>query len=113
MWIFTSDSFISVVDKGDPSGQTLLVRARKAGDIEQLFPDAKVQEGGGTDYRYRSRIDRERVAQVVADQIRSINFSNFKNTVKNHDRHDAYLGVWREMNEFQTLNSKLTHKDKS
>jgi len=111
MWIFTSNSFISIVDKGDKTGLTLLVRARKAGDIEQLFPDAKVQEGEGTDYRFRSRINRERVAQVIADQIRSINFSNFKNTVKNYDRHKAYLGVWREMYEFQMSSSKLTRED--
>lgn len=113
MWLFTSNSIVSIVDKGDTSGQTLLVRARKAGDIEQLFPDAKVQVGGGTDYQYRSRIDRERVAQVVADQIRSINYSNFKNTVTDHDRHNAYLGVWREMYEFQSLSTRPTRKEKS
>lgn len=32
-------SFLSIVDKGDPSGKTLLVRARQAGDIKQVFPD--------------------------------------------------------------------------
>jgi glycerol-3-phosphate dehydrogenase len=106
MWIFTPDSFISVVDKGDPTGQTLLVRARKAGDIERLFPEAKVQVGGGTDYNYRARIDREAVAQKVADQIRGINFPNFKNQVREHDRHDAYLGVWHSMYGFQNQNLK-------
>ncbi len=45
MWIFLSDSFLSIVDKGDPSGTTLLVRAR-------------------------ARVDRERVAQAMADQVR-------------------------------------------
>ncbi len=29
MWICLNDSFLSIVDKGDPSGATLLVRARR------------------------------------------------------------------------------------
>ena len=64
------DSFLSIVDKGDPSRKTLLVRARKAGDIERVFPDAKVNEGVGSDYQYRSRIDREAVALAMADKKR-------------------------------------------
>lgn len=107
MWIFTSDSFISVVDKGDPSRKTLLVRARKSGDIERLFPLAKVQIGGGTDYQYRARIDREAVAQVVAEQVRNITCSNFKSSVKEPDRHDAYMGVWHAMYSFQETNIPL------
>jgi len=42
MWIFLSDSFLSIVDKDDPSGATLLVRARVAGDIERVFPGVAV-----------------------------------------------------------------------
>lgn len=105
MWIFTPNSFISVVDKGDPSGKTLLVRARKAGDIEHLFPDAEVQVGGGTDYRYRARIDREEVALKMADLVRQIDFGNFKNEVRDHGRHDAYLDVWQAMHGFQRRNA--------
>jgi len=45
MWIFLADSFLSVVDMGDPTGSTLLVRARRQGDIERAFPDAKVVDG--------------------------------------------------------------------
>lgn len=102
MWIFTPDSFLSIVDKGDPSGKTLLVRARKSGDIERVFPAAQVAEGGGTDYAFRARIDREEVAQRMADAIRQINFPNFKNEVAEHDRHEAYFDVWRAMHRFQT-----------
>jgi hypothetical protein len=106
MWIFTPSSFVSIVDKGDRSGKTLLVRARKAGDIEHLFPDAKVQVGGGTDYRYRARIEREAVALKIAEQARQINFANFKNEVDDHDRHDAYHDVWQAMYGFQERNAR-------
>lgn len=101
MWIFLTGSFLSIVDKGDNTGQTLLVRARKAGDIEAVFPGAEVIEGGGTDYAFRARIDRERVAQAMADQVRAVTYPNFKSTVKERDRHDAYLDTWQAMMLFQ------------
>ena len=72
MWVFFPNSFVSIVDKGDASGKTLLVRARRKGEIEAIFPDAEVIEGAGTDYRYHARIDREEVAQRVSDAIRGI-----------------------------------------
>lgn len=101
MWIFLPNSFLSIVNKGDPSGATLLVRARKAGDIEAVFPGAAVIEGGGTDYRYRARINREQVAQAMADQVRAVTYPNFKGDVKDRDRHDAYMDVWGAMMRFQ------------
>lgn len=101
MWIFLSDSYLSIVDKDDPSGQTLLVRARKGGDIEAVFPKAEVIEGGGTDYQFRARVDREQVAQAMADQVRGIRYGNFKATIKDRDRHDACMDVWSAMMRFQ------------
>jgi len=101
MWIFLSDSFLSVVDKGDPSGQTLLVRARRRGDIERAFPDAEVVENAGTDYRYRARIDREQVALAMAEQVRGVKYQNFKSTVTDNDRHQAYMEIWRSMYRYQ------------
>ena len=101
MWIFLSGSFLSVVDKGDKSGKTLLVRARRKCDIEHVFPKADVVEGAGTDYRYRARIDREEVALRMADEVRGISYPNFKSTIKDHDRHDAYMSVWNTMYRYQ------------
>ena len=38
MWLFTSNSFVSVVaDRDDTQSSRLLVRARIKGDIDQLF----------------------------------------------------------------------------
>lgn len=101
MWVFLRDSYLSIVDKGDPTGSTLLVRARKAGDIEAVFPDAEVIEGGGTDYAFRARIDRERVAQAISDQVLGIRYANFKGAVKDRDRHDSYMRVWAAMYGYQ------------
>ena len=102
MWIFTSKSFVSVVlDLNDPSRR--LVRARFAGDIEELFPDAVVREGEGTDYRYRASVPAEEVAQRLADYVRQIEYGNFKDSLPpdHWDRHAAYMEVWQTMYAYQ------------
>ncbi|OPF61896.1 hypothetical protein [Hydrogenophaga sp. H7] len=96
MWIFLPKSFISVVQKpGDTD--VLTVRARIKGDIESVFPQAKVEVNQGTDYKYRARVPREAVAQVLHDQVMNLSWSNFKGAVKAKKRHDAYMNVWSAM----------------
>lgn len=92
MWLFLSDSFLSVVDRGDPRGATLLLRARRRGDVEAVFPDAEVVEGVGTDYRYRARIGRK---------VENTRRGNFKSTARDDDRHRAYMNTWQVMMRFQ------------
>lgn len=100
MWIFASKSFISVVQKpGDTD--LLTVRARIKGDIENVFPDAKVEINKGTDYKYRAKVPREVVAKALHDQVMALNYSNFKNTVKEMKRHSAYMEVWSAMYKAQ------------
>ena len=101
MWIFLNDAFLSIVDKGG-DGSTLLVRARQAGDLERVFPEAVVEETPEHDYRFRTRLDRERVALALADAARAITYPNFKGGVRDTARHDAYLGVWQVMHRYQT-----------
>ena len=100
MWIFTSKSFISIVQKPGDTDQ-LTVRARIKGDIEQLFPDAKVEANKGTDYKYRAKLPRAAVAQALHDQVMAVNYPNFKSTVKERKRHDGYMGTWSTMNAVQ------------
>jgi hypothetical protein len=100
MWIALNNSFLSIVRK-QPCDKFLTVRARVDGDIERVFPDAKVQVGGGTDYKFRARVGQKAVADAIAKQITSINYSNFKNSVAEDDRHDAYFGIWRAMMAMQ------------
>lgn len=111
MWIFLKDGYLSVVDKGDTSGRTLLVRARRKGDIEAVFPKAQVIEGGGTDYAFRARIDREEVAARIADSIRGIRYGNFKGAVSDDARHDVYMGVWQVMYRYQQDGLRPRRKD--
>jgi len=73
MWIFLPNAFLSIVEKGDPTGKTLLVRGRVLGDIERVFPKAKIEVDAGTDYRFRARLPREEVVNVIANSVRNIN----------------------------------------
>jgi hypothetical protein len=102
MWVFLSDAMLSIVQKpGDAKAGTLTVRARIAGDIEKVFPGATVTDGAGTDYRFRATVPREQVAQAMFDQVMNLNYSNFKSSVRDRGRHDAYLQAWQAMFTFQ------------
>ncbi len=102
MWIFFSDAFLSVVaDKADPTSDRLLVRARRAGDIEHVFPEAEVFSVDGADYAYRSWLPRARVAQACQQQVLSIDYTNFKDSIGNPEYHDAALSAWSAMHRYQ------------
>ena len=100
MWVFFSGSFLSVVHK-DCQPDELLVRARMKGHIEAIFPDAKVTESTHTDYRYRAVIKREAVAKALADQVMNLNYSNYKNSVRDSKFHSALSSVWSAMARLQ------------
>lgn len=100
MWICLNNAFLSVVDK-DCGPDELLVRARRKGDIERVFPLATVTVTPEHDYRFRARIKREEVALTIADQVRAIDYPNFKGSVKNNRLHNAYMSVWGIMNRLQ------------
>ncbi|MEN6544469.1 MAG: hypothetical protein ABFE07_00335 [Armatimonadia bacterium] len=102
MWCCLSDAFLSIVEP-EPGSPVLRVRARRKGDIERVFPGAKVERTPGRDYLYRAHIDREIVAQVMADQVRGISYGNFKNSVRNSKLHDAYAGFWSIMARLQEI----------
>jgi hypothetical protein len=100
MWLALSRSFISVVaDRGNPD--RLLVRARVAGHIEAVFPKAEVFTDAEADYYYRAFIDREEVAQKLSEEVREIDYDNFKASVPDQPLHDSYVGVWRVMHKLQ------------
>lgn len=95
MWIFTRGAFLSIVHK-DCADDELLVRARRDGDIEKVFPNAKVEVGKGTDYRCRAVVKKSVVAMALAQETSAIDYSNFKNEVHRHDSKLASVlgGVW-------------------
>lgn len=98
MWLFTSNTFVSVVaDRDDTQSPRLLVRARIEGDIDQLFPDAEVMETPLADYRYRAWVDRQAVSNAFKKQVEGLTYTNFKNSVKDKERLRPFMNVWQAM----------------
>ena len=96
MWLCLRDSFLSIVAK-DCAANELMVRARRPGDIEKCFPDAKVTRNTGSDYLYRAVLPRDVVKQAMVAMIDQIDYPNFKDTVEDRSLHAAYVGVWHAM----------------
>jgi hypothetical protein len=99
MWLSLSDSFLSIVALAGPTADPghLLVRARVAGDIERVFPTATVTHTPKADYAYRTALRRTAVATALATAVHAIDYTNFKNSVPDRARHDAYFACWEAM----------------
>jgi hypothetical protein len=101
MWIFLSEAFFSIV--AHPTKKNILVvRARINGDIERVFGKVDVIVTPGRDYMYRAFIERGFVSRLIAEEVYDISATNFKDSVKDNDRHGAYFQVWTAMEKLQT-----------
>lgn len=102
MWIMLNDAFFSVVKK-DCARDELLVRARRPGDLEKVFPEAKVTRSTKSDYAYRATIKTYVLKAALDVEINRINYSNFKDSVSMDDEplHNAYMAVWQAMSKVQ------------
>jgi hypothetical protein len=102
MWIAMNDSFLSIVDAAQ-SENCLLVRARREGDIEAVFPAAKMVIIVGRDYRFRAEIDRQEVGAAIAALLTGISYPNFKSSVKDRNLVHAYHEIWHCMEGLQSV----------
>jgi len=92
-WICLNDAFFSIVNDGQHAG-CLVVRARRKGDIEKVFPGVKVRTLRGRDYQFRAHVKREVVADAIRIAIMDIDYSNFKGSVDDPELHSAYQSFW-------------------
>jgi hypothetical protein len=95
-----SDCFVSIVSK-DCGPDELMVRARRPGDIEKLFPDAVVTEYTASDYHYRAAVKKTAIKAALANEVDRINYDNFKSSVDDDPLHNAYTRVWTAMASLQ------------
>ena len=112
MWIFLNNSFISIVEYQPAQEDVrdhLLVRARANGDIEAFLLGASTEKAkdwtrecsvftdNAADYHYRLIAPKWLVAECLVTQVGNIDYPNFKNSVSDSERHDAYMSVWSAM----------------
>ena len=105
MWLCLTDCFLSIVAK-DCGPSQLLVRARRRGDIQKVFPKAKVTMLTKADYRYRSVVKKTAVVAALSREVERITYGNFKSAVDDQELHDAYLRVWTTMAALQPVSGK-------
>jgi hypothetical protein len=101
MWLCLNDAFLSIVKKDCPE-DSLLVRARRPGDIEKVFGRrTKVTRATDADYLYRAVIERADVVEAMEREVNRVDYPNFKSSVADKDLHDAYMRVWSAMSVVQ------------
>lgn len=109
--IFTRDSFLSIV-RHRTQPDHLLVRARDASDIRRIWPLADVEETREADYRFRTSLRREHVANAISTLVADIAYTtDFKGGVREDDRHNAYLKVWGVMQQWQERRRRGAGRD--
>lgn len=80
MWVYTPDSFISVV-KHNTKPRRLLVRARFPGDIEKVFPRVRVQKTPDADYLFRAEVSDRALEHAMVRLVRKLDYFNVKGAV--------------------------------
>lgn len=115
MWLFSRYGFFSVVcaKRGGRMGtvvdrQRVAVRARLKKHLKALLDRfanelgcCKIIEDRQADYRYRIIVLKSSWAWVAQELVKEMNYSNFKNEVKDHDYHEILMDVWRRLHQAQ------------
>jgi hypothetical protein len=103
MWLLMNDSFLSVI-ASDKDPDLLVVRARRTGDLQQVFgPDIDVTSPEGRDYRYRAFLPRQLVAEVIAKRLLETTYTNVKGSVEDPYLHEAYVEIWGVLEALQEI----------
>jgi hypothetical protein len=100
MWITTTKGYYSIV-KYDGDTTHFIVRSRVKGDIEAMWPNAKVVAWPDRDYAFRARIPKWDVIEAMEEAIQAIDYPNFKCAVKDKRRLPYYGWVWSLMADMQ------------
>ena len=100
MWLLLNDCCFSFCFK-DCARDELLVRARRKGDIEKVFPTAKVRRNAKADYLYRARVKKAAVKEALAGEVDRVTYPNFKASVADPKLHGAYMRVWSALGPLQ------------
>lgn len=110
MWIFTKNSFVSVVQYRQKPDRAL-VRARRRKDLEKLFPGRtnEITHTPEADYAWRIAATKKELAEIMAHYIeRYLDYDNFKTAQESDDPEwPQFLGsVWQAGWELQEADAQ-------
>lgn len=100
MWIASKSGFVSVVQHFEKKDM-LLVRARVRKDLQSLFDNKRIFELEEADYRFRVEVSKQEFAEIMVNQIKDIDYPNFKNSIAAQsgqaDKLEAYHDIWKTL----------------
>ena len=106
MWIFTTEGFVSVVEKPGESELTVRARDRRSLDALSAAAGASVIETPMADYPYRVIVSREVLSTWLLDYVARLGYANFKSAVsrsRGWDYAHALSAVWSDMHQVTGL----------
>ena len=106
MWIFTTEGFVSAVQK--PGDTNLTVRARDARSLEGLSRCAGsgIIQTPHADYPYRVVVSHDDLTTWLASEIAALTYPNFKSAVarsRGHAFAHPLMDVWSAMHAVTDL----------
>lgn len=97
MWIATNFGWFSAVEDRDDE-KRVYVRSRDLSQMEKLSvyleTKPKITKNISADYRYRIHITKDELKILMSELIDTIDYDNFKNSVKDKRLHQALSDVW-------------------
>lgn len=107
MWLCLNNGFVSVVEDRHDHNQ-LMVRARNPAHLRNIFgPDVKITTTPLNDYRWRTFVTRQALADLIANNILAIDYGNFKNSVKDQRLLHMYHNIWDDHKDYQEDTERL------
>lgn len=100
MWLSLNNAFLSIVKDADREGH-LLVRARVRKHLQRVFPGAPILTLKDRDYRFRVSVPREMVARMLVEKVEDLEYTNFKDSVKDEDLSRMYHLWWSDHRRLQ------------
>jgi hypothetical protein len=109
MWVVTTRGFLSAVEHREEP-DTIIVRARVRGDLDQLKPVVKglrrrAFRDDSADYCYRVHVTREEWREALSLFGERIDYGNFKDAVKQEQgpvRAGIYMSVWSALTRLES-----------
>ena len=114
MWVFTNHGFYSIVKILDTNPEKFWIRSRRKEHLNTYFSEERIIESNGSDYQYRVEISKEELSEIFSYLPQEIDYTNFKDSIKDKPLHHAaklvWLGVYGALDERE--GTMATNKEK-
>lgn len=100
MYICLKDGFLALANKYCGPDE-LMVRARRAEHIKNVFPDVEVRYQPQYDYHYTAVVSKKDIVAMMTDRIMGLQPGSVKAGAVDEDLSNAYYKVWDIMEQMQ------------